>query len=197
MKRRYQILGAVLLAGAAGAGIASALEAPPGDPQVVELLGGMNYIPDKSDIDEVFGAVAVEELVAIAEDSSPSSDPGMRMRALRALAQYGESPAKEGAAAALRRAIATFGSVVRGTEVLFLRASMLSLATVDGPSAVPDLVALLSHPSRDIRAACAQALGITGSNDAILPLRNQDLTEEVPQVQIAIADALFLLDSNN
>jgi len=197
MKWLYRILGATLAVGAATAGIAIALESPPGDPDVVELLGGMNYVPDQSKIDAVLGATAVDELIAIAEDTSLGSDPGLRMRAFRALAQYDESPDEALASAALRRAITTFAASDQGTELLFLRASMLSLATLDGSNAVPDLVSLLSHPSRDIRAACAQALGITDSDTAILPLRNQDLVETVPQVKVAIASALFQLDSNN
>jgi HEAT repeat protein len=197
IKTLCRILGATLVAGAAGVGIATALDAPLGDPDVVELLGGMNYVPDQSSLDAVLGATAVAELVAIAEDDSQSSDPGLRMRALRALAQYDGSPDEVVASAALRRAITTFGPADTGTELLFLRASMLSLATLDGPAAVPDLVGLLPHLSRDIRAACAQALGITGSDAAIVPLRNQDLSEVVPQVKIAIADALFQLDSSD
>ena len=195
MKWTYHILGAAL-AGGAYVGIATALDAPPGDPEVVELLGGMNYVPDQRSIDEVFPVAAVDELVAIAEDDSQGSDPGLRMRAFRALAQYDGSADEGVASSALRRAISTFGPLDRGTELLFLRASMLSLAILDGPSAVPDLVGLLAHPSRDIRAACAQALGITGSPAAILPLRNQDLNETVEQVEIAIDDALFVLDTS-
>mgnify|MGYP003647887881 CR=1 FL=1 len=197
MKRVAYILGATLVAAAAMAGIAVALDSPPGDPEVVELLGGMNYVPDQSRIDAVLGATAVDQLIAIAEDDSQGSDPGLRMRAFRALSQYGGSPDEVLASAALRRALTTFAANDEGTELLFLRASMLSLATVDGPSAVPELVGLLQHPSRDIRAACAQALGITESDAAILPLRNQDLVETVPQVKLAIASALFQLDSNN
>ncbi len=196
MRWIYPVFG-IALAGALGAGIATALDAPPGDPEVVELLGGMNYVPDQSSIDAVLGATAVDELIAIAEDDSQGSDPGLRMRAFRALAQYDGSPDEGTASAALRRAIDTFGTLERGTELLFLRASMLSLATLDGANAVPDLVGLLPHPSRDIRAACAQALGITGSSAAIVPLRNQDLDETVPQVKIAIADALFHLGSSD
>lgn len=194
MKRSLQILAGLVLASATGAGLATALEAPPGDPEVVELLSGMSYVPDRETIDGILGATAVEELVQIAEDTSISSDPGVKLRAFRALGEFDENPERTVATAALRRAIASFEPENAGTELLYLRASMLSLARIDGANSVSELVDLLAHPSRDIRAACAQALGITGSDAAIQPLRNRALVETEPQVQLAIADALFRLD---
>ncbi|MCP4449278.1 MAG: HEAT repeat domain-containing protein [Myxococcales bacterium] len=195
MKWLPRILGAAMLAGAAGVGIATALEAPAGDPQVVELLSGLNYVPSQSNIDVVLGEGAVEDLIEIAEDSSIDSDPGLRIRAFRSLGQYDGNPQRATAASALRRAIADYGAESSGTKLLYLRASMLSLAAIDGGNAVSNLVTMLGHPSRDIRAACAQALGITGVAAAIQPLRARDLIEPEEQVRLAIADALFLLGS--
>lgn len=188
-----------MVAGIAGAGIAGALEAPPGDPEVVELLSGMSYVPDQGSIDSVLGSAAVDELIAIAEDSSATADPGLRIRAFGALGQYGGSKDEAAASFALRSAINKFAALGRGTEVLYLRASMLSLSQLESGtgSAVPTLVPLLSHSLRDIRAACAQALGITMSQDAVLPLRQRAQVEEEDQVLIAIEDALFQLASGN
>lgn len=195
MKWRAPILGMVLAATTAGAGLAIAVEAPPGDPEVIEMLSGMSYIPDRDNIEAVMGPTAVEDLIELAEDTSASSDSGVRIRALRALGQFAQSPSRPTAAAALRRAILTFGGEVRGVKLLYLRTSMLSLASLEGANAVSSLVDLLAHPSRDIRAGCSQALGITKSDTAIPALRDRALIEEQPQVQLAIADALFQLGS--
>ncbi len=196
MKRTRRILlGACLLGSMAGASIAIALEAPMGDLQVIELLSGLNYVPDQFTIDSVLGPTAVEDLVQIAEDNSVNADPGLRLRAFRALGEYGENPQRTTAAAALRRAITTYGSENSGTKLLYLRSSMLGLASIEGGNAVSNLVDQLGHPSRDIRAACAQALGITKSDAAIQPLRARALIEVEDQVQLAIANALFQLDS--
>lgn len=195
MRRRFAYIVGAVFAGATGVGIAVALEPPPGNPDVVELLSGLSYVPDKSAIDAVLGATAVEDLVQIAEDNSVDADAGLKLRAFRALGEYEVNPQRAVAAAALRGAIDRFATENEGTELLYLRASMRSLAHIDGSNAVVDLVNLLEHPSRDIRAACAQALGITGSDAAIQPLRLRALIEREPQVKLAIADALFQLDS--
>jgi len=179
----------------AGAGLAFALESPDGDPDVVELLSGLSYEPDRLSIDTVLGPAAVDQLINIAEDETVGSDPGLRIRAYRALGQYGQTPDAGEAISALRRAINKFRRDQVGTNVLLLRVSMLSLAKIDGPNAVAVLVGMLTHQSRDIRAACAQALGITGSSAAEQPLRDRALVEEQAQVQLAISDALFQLES--
>lgn len=189
------VLGAVM--GVTSAGLAMTLQAPGGDPAVVELLSGISYSPSKNSIDLVMGSAALEDLIAIAEDSSADSDPGVRIRAWRALGEYPLSPDAALASDALRGGIAEYANSSSGTDLLFLRACMLSLAQLDGDNSVTDLVPRLSHQSRDIRAAAAQALGITGSSAAYQPLLDRALVEEETQVTLAIADALFELDLAN
>ncbi len=197
MKWLRRIAIATVAVVATGVGISRALEAPAGDPEVIELLSGINYVPDQGSIDSVLGDAAIGELIAIAEDSSSNSDPGLRIRAFMALGQYRGSVGESDATEALRRALLKFSPRNRGSELLYLRASLLSLAKLEQEDAVADLVPLLDHASRDTRAACAQALGITGSDTAILPLRQRAQVEEQEQVLLAIEDALFVLADDN
>ena len=190
---RRALIGLALGLSIAGAGFARALDPPVGDSEVIELLSGISFVPGKTSIDQVLGSEAVNELISIAEDELITFDSGMRIRALHALALYKDSPDQSAVTASLRRTINRFASNDRGVELLYLRASMLSLARVEEANVVGELVPLLSHQSRDIRAACAQALGITASGAATQPLRDRALIEEQPQVQFAIDEALFVL----
>jgi HEAT repeat protein len=177
----------------AGGGIALAVQ--PTD-EVVELLSGTASAPAKTRIDLIMGATAVEDLIAIAEDTSVDSTPGRRIRAFAALRHFSQDPKSETVRLALKAAVDQRRNQEVGVELLYLRAAMLSLAEVGMESSVPDLLPFLDHPSRDIRAACAQALGITGADAAIVPLRDRALIEDQAQVQLAIDDALFELESD-
>jgi len=194
MKRSRTWIGLSLALLLGGSGLAQALI--PAD-EVVELLSGISFTPSKSNIDLVLGSAAIEDLIEIAEDSSEEADIGLRIRAYRALGVYQDSDNKDLAIGSLREVLSVQSftlSVNSGEELLYLRASMLSLAQLAQEDAVADLVALLGHSSRDIRSACAQALAITGSASAIQALRNQALVEEKTQVKLAIEDALFVLE---
>ncbi len=190
MKWLARIGVAAVALGAGGVGLSLALEAPAGDPEVVELLSGMTFVPDQGSLDSVLGEAAIGELISIAEKGS---DPGLRLRAYGALGEYDGNADEFAATQALRRAVTKFAPFERGTELLYLRASIRSLALLDGAEAVPDLVPLLGHAMRDVRATAAQALGSTKSESAILPLRQRAQVEEEEQVLLAIEDALFEL----
>lgn len=194
MKRRAARLFLIAIAMAsAGGGIAMAVQ--PSE-EVVELLTATTSSPSKTRIVIVMGETAADELIAIAEDTSADSDPGLQISAYAALRHFEQSPESETVRLALKAAVVQRQGESTGTPLLVLRAAMLSLAEVGRATSVSDLLPLLSHPSRDIRAACAQALGITGSDAAITPLRDRLLDETVPQVKLAIDDALFELDSD-
>jgi len=180
-------IGAALLL---GGGIATAIE--PSDEEV-EVLSIATSAPSKQRIDRAMGSDAVQRLIEIATDAS--QDAGLRLRSYRALGEYAQSVDANLARATLVTAVTALGETTSGTDLLFLRASMLSLAQY-GSTTAQNLVGLLDSPSRDIRAACAQALKITGSSTAIQPLRDRALIETELQVQLAIDDALFELDSN-
>ncbi len=177
------------LAIAHAASIAPA-EAPPGDPAVVEMLTGIDYIPTRGTIDSALGADAVDQLIAIAGgDAAESADPGVRIRAYRALALYPGAATE----AELRAGILQH-SAGSGVDTLYLRAAVDSLVQIAGPDAVDDVVPLLDHASRDVRASAAMALGDTGSEDAVSPLRARLSVEQVGQVRLAIAEALRELE---
>ena len=165
-------------------------EPPPGDPAVVESLSGIDHVPTRGTLDGLLGGAAESTLIAIARGiAEESADPGVRIRALRALAAY-PSAATE---TALREAIADHAGE-QELDTLYLRAAVDSLVQVAGPDAVTDLVPLLDHASRDVRASTARGLGDTGSDAAVSPLRARLSVEEVGQVRLAIAEALRVLE---
>ncbi len=195
---KYGVYGQAALALAlalamAGGGLALAVQ--PED-EVVELLSATASAPSKSQIDQVMGANAAADLIEIANDNSGEGDPGVRIRAYSALRHFADTPESETVRLGLVTAVSSHTSETTGTPLLYLRAAMFSLAEVGGESSATDLLPLLAHTSRDIRAACAHALGITGSATAIQPLRDRALIELELQVKLAIADALFELDSD-
>src|SRR5690606_10474145 len=82
---------AALLAPAALVAAARAggpLEAPAGDRALVEILSGIDYVPSRGTIDDVLGEAAPEDLIDIARGVEGGEDPGLRVRAYRALALY-------------------------------------------------------------------------------------------------------------
>lgn len=191
MKRSQLWLTAGLAIVLGGGGLALAALTP--DDPIDELLGGISFTPSKTTIDLVMGNEALEDLITIAQDDSPGADIGPRIRAYRALAVFELSDNKQLAIAALQNAVVSYSGADQGTELLYLRASILSLAQLAKEKSVNDIIVLLSHSSRDIRAASAQALGITGSSSAVQALRDRALIEEKTQVKLAIEDALFEL----
>jgi hypothetical protein len=162
----------------------------PGDPAVIEALSGVDFIPGKSTLDQVFSGAAEAGLIEIARDEMGGGDPGLRLRAYRALALY-DTPAVE---TALAEAVAEHHAGPKaGIGVLYLRAAAKSLAAVAGTSAVDALVPMLGHPRRDIRSGAAEALAITGAPAAIQPLRDQLAIEDDLQTRLALSAALRAL----
>jgi HEAT repeat protein len=190
---RYPVVAAGLLMALAiaRAGTTSApVDPPPGDPEVVEALSGIDYVPTRGTLDGLMGGAAESELIAIARGAAEeSADPGVRIRAYRALAAYPTAATES----ALRAAIVDHADEGE-LDTLYLRAAVASLVQVAGPDAVDDLVPLLDHASRDVRASTARGLGDTGSEDAVAPLRARLSVEEVGQVRLAIAEALRALE---
>ena len=192
MRRALAIAAAMgmALAIARAATTSAPAEPPPGDPAVVEALSGIDYVPTRGTLDGLFGIAAESALIDIARGTADeSADPGVRLRAYRALAAYPGASTES----ALRAAIADHAGG-GDLDTLYLRAALESLVQVAGPDAVDDLVPLLDHASRDVRASTARALGDTGSDAAVSPLRARLSVEEVGQVRLAIAEALRALE---
>jgi hypothetical protein len=191
MTRRARWLGASLLAvgaaalalwaGGAGAGRGT------GAQTVSELLSGIDFIPSRPTLDDAMGAAAPDELIAIARGRDANlDDPGLRIRAYRALGLY-PGPETE---AALAAAVHEHSTKVAGTEILYLRAAMGALARVAGERAVDVIGPMLGHPSRDVRADAARALRETGSNRAACYIRPLQASEEFEMVQVAMEEAI-------
>lgn len=168
------------------------LDPPAGDPELIALLSGIDFVPSKAALDTELGPTAEQQLIAIARTGSPTDDPGVRIRAYRALALY------SGSLDDLKAAVTEHGDGLEALDNLYLRAAMDALATVAGPDleAVDDIAAHLSHASRDVRAAAARALATTGALAAVERLRARLPLEPEEQVKAAISKAIRALDSN-
>ncbi len=186
---------ALLAVGLAATSIGVAHRVSSGEPLwaaaagIDDLLSGVDYVPDKPELDDALGDPPEDELIAIA--TSDTADPGVRLRAYRALGHYPTDPTR----VVLMTAISSYMSAVSGPEVLYLRAAMYSLAAVSGADAVLVLDDLLYSTSQDVRAEAALALGQTGAGTAVPLLRARRDMEQVPQVVWAIDEALRQLNN--
>ena len=171
-------------AGATGAWADLALSGP----QLTDVLGGFDFVPAKSDLEPLLEQPPAD-LIALARGETSHQDPGVRVRAYRALRLY-PSPDTE---RALETAVVEHARADAGVETVYLRAAMESLAVVAGPRGVKVIAARLTHVSRDIRTAAARALVVCNSLTALDALRTQLSAEKVSQVQIAISEAIRVL----
>ncbi len=164
------------------------------DPALIALLGAMDFVPSRNHLEEVMGPSPVDELLEIIGIGAvdPAS-PGVRLRAVRALAQYPGEPAR----AALREVIGAYSAAQRGFDLLLLRAAIEGLAVIGGAAAVTDVAPFLEvEESRDLRATAAIALGVIGSPTASDLLSARFLREPTLQVKLAITEALRAIDED-
>src|SRR5690606_33968248 len=106
------------------------------------------------------------------------TDPGVRLRAVHALAKYCGSEstpctATDEAHQSLTAVIAQTTPATSGTDVLLLRAAVETIGPMRVSSDVGLLIPLLEHGSRDIRASTARALQDLCNTQAITPLRSR------------------------
>jgi HEAT repeat protein len=167
-------------------------------PLVVDALTPIDAVPSSDDLNHVFGTPtdAVTHLAQIATD--PNSDVGVKLRAIRALAQYKSSDL--GTTAAHDALVFVFkfplyANAKLDKELLVLRGVIEALGACPDkqPTDVDLLIPMLQHQSRDIRAATASALRDLGNTNAITPLSDRLNNEQVDQVRIAISKALRVL----
>lgn len=193
MKRMTSMLVALAIAGAAA--VATGTTNLP-EAGVTHALTTIDSVPTKSQLTHVFGGdpvLALQSLATLAKD--PAGDYGVRLRAIHALAKYCPEPCStsESAHVALTDLIAAHRQELSGPNLLLLRAAIETLGTLQVSSDVTVLVALLDHPSRDIRAATARALRDLCNTQAITPLRVRYTSEPTEQVKLAISEALRIL----
>ena len=179
------LVGAVTVADAASNPVPAASSLPP--PQLA-ALSGIDIVPQTTQIEAAFGPQPFDDLLQLARDDN--EDPGVRLRAYRALALYPGDAAR----AALRADIIKLGAPGDGFHTLLLRAMIQSLGLVGQSPDLPTLAPYLNfEASRDIRAATADALRAIGDPAASAPLRARLDVETSPQVCLAISEALRVL----
>ncbi len=168
-------------------------------------LTSIDSVPTKDQINRSYNMTEAEVLQSLAEIATdqrppqdPPADPGMRLRAIHALAKYCPFPCTSthlahqsvDAVIAMTRPPAP----TTGTNVLLLRAGIETMGLMKVATDEPTLRGLLDHPSRDIRAATARALRDLCNTQAITPLVTRYSQEGTYQVKIAISEALRILE---
>lgn len=151
----------------------------------LDVLSGIDFVPGRADLDRLF-AGNVSDLVAVANGDG-GEDPGIRLRAYRALGQFEGDPV---ALSGVRAAVGRYRSARQGTELLYLIAALHALGVVGDASDVATVAPLLgAGDSRDLRAAAARALGDLGGEAACEALRSQ-INDPLLMVRIAVNRAI-------
>jgi HEAT repeats len=160
--------------------------------QATNVLMAMDVVPSTTELGANF-ADPLDSLAAIAQGSA--IDVGVRIRALHALASYCTAPCNttDTAHEALVGFITANSPNQDGTTIVMLRGAIEALGPQRVGTDLTLLEPLLSHPSRDIRAATAHALRDLCNTQAITPLRAQQAQESSDQVKLAISEALRVL----
>lgn len=162
----------------------------PDEPAIQDVLGAIDFVPSRDTLDAVLAPAPAQGLAEIA--TNPEADPGVRLRALRALAHYPSTEAHD----ALLFVIDAVDPPANGTQLLLLRASLETLGEIGSADDVAVITPFLSRDdlvndrNRDLRAAAANALRVIGSPSAVPALRARQRDESVPQVSLAITEAL-------
>lgn len=166
-------------------------------PPVITALTPIDSLPSKAALDNAFGpATALDKLLAVASDQT--ADLGIELRAIRALPAYCPSicvpgtPVHDGLIALIDGFPA---AQYAPQDLLRLRAAVEALGATHSKLAsdVTELVPLLDHGSRDVRATVARALGSICNNTALGPLNAHYANERALQVKVAITAALQAL----
>ena len=193
--RLLAVAGLVVIAAAARADITQ-LSQP-----AINALTPIDSLPSSEQINQVFNTPteALATLIALANPTS-SGDPGVQLRAVRALIHYCAStpcPTNDQAHTTLLAVEGRYADARTGSDVLMLRAAIEALGVLRVPNDMLVLAAQLQHPSRDIRAATARALRDLGNTQAIPLLRarynDEPDGDKGDQVRSAISDALRVL----
>lgn len=155
--------------------------------EIVEDSGifeGFDEIPHQSDIEQEFGENSSSVLIDVI---TQSEDPGLRLRAVNALSGFEDDRVEE----TLITLINQTSSASSGTDVLYTRAALVSLAERSPQRALPIVITLLEHPSVDVRASAA--IAAQEMDAAIVPALRTRLSHETNSLvswhlQVAIAE---------
>lgn len=179
---------------------------------ILEALTPIDSLPTVAALDHVFGSQpqpdTVSNLAMIALSADPTLDFGVQLHAIRALPDYCPVGQPCGATpneplvhdtvvhATLIQLIAQYQAIAQAAprDVLRLRAAIEALGLAGVSAALRSdeelLILFLNHPSRDVRATTAKALGTLCITFAVTPLRTRFAAETVAQVKLAISAAL-------
>lgn len=191
-----------LALGLATAGAIADTAAPPQfDDDQLLALSAIDTVPSREQLDFALGVGSAQPLQTLRElTSHGDTDPGVRLRAVHALAKYCGAPctAADPAHQSLADLITLTTPATSGTEVLLLRAAVETIGPMRVSSDISLLLPLLDHGSRDIRASTARALQDLCNTQAITPLRTRYALESAmatgsEQVKLAISEALRIL----
>jgi hypothetical protein len=190
---RPGLIACAVLLGALPADGNNALLSPP----VERALTLLDATPSKAALSDAFGTPApLDNLLAIASD--PTVDLGIELRAIHALPAYcPPAPQTCGPGTVVHDGLIALIDSYQVSphapqDLLRLRAAVEALGdTRSGlASDVSQLLPLLGHGSRDVRATVVRALRNICNSTAIDPLRTFSPTEPTKQVQLAIAAAV-------
>lgn len=172
----------------------------------LDTLTAIDTVPSRPQLDFALTDPSATPLQKLRElTSSDDTDPGVRLRAVHALAKYcGDSSTSTPCTAAdpahqsVAALIVETTPAMTGTNVLLLRAAVETIGPMRVSSDISFLVPLLNHGSRDIRASTARALQDLCNTQAITPLRTRyalesDMATGSEQVKLAISEALRIL----
>ncbi len=188
------------------AGVALATGTVPSLPtEALNALTSIDTVPTRDQLDTAFQMNGLQPLPTLTDIvTSPDKtidasgvDPGIKLRAIHALAKYctvaTACTATDAAHQAVVGVIDDTRGAQTGAQVLMLRAAIETIGAMKVSTDAPELQDLLNHPSRDIRAATARALRDLCNPQAITPLRARYSNEMTDQVKLAISEALRIL----
>jgi hypothetical protein len=171
----------------------------------LNALTSIDTVPTREQLDTAFQMGQLEPLstltgIVASQDKTISPDgvdPGIKLRAIHALAKYCTvASACTTSDVAHQAVIGVFDDTrgaQTGAQVLMLRAAIETIGAMKVSTDAPLLQELLAHQSRDIRAATARALRDLCNPQAITPLRARYSIEMTDQVKLAISEALRIL----
>lgn len=160
---------------------------------VVNALSSIDRVATATELDSVLGGQAqtLAQLQTIVHDAN--ADVGILLRSLHALSQYPQAQVAHDMLVEMVQSRSA--RTPTPTDVLLLRAAIESLGALRNPNDAPQLVPLLGHASRDVRATVALALRDLGNTSPAIvgTLRQRFGQESSAQVKLAISDALRML----
>jgi HEAT repeats len=165
-----------------------------------EALTTIDSVPTRSQL-QSHQLVVPEDLITIAANVDQKFEPAVRLRAIHGLAVYCTSKGvtcADGSPAhsVLVNVITANTGAHAGADLLVLRAGIESLGPLRVPGDLQQLANLLNHPSRDIRAAAARALGALCNTSAVGALRVRYQNESTDQVKLVISETLRILSQS-